>query len=255
MNMLGALRRHSLKWMVAPLLLLALLAATLGSSAQSAKTLTIGVIGSNDSSTMRGVELAISRFSTQGNLIAPDGSAYKLDATAQNATTADDVTKAIGTFTQNNVVAVFGPDDDSLALASANVMGMAGVPVFTASQNQALTLVTSMFRTRVRDSRQLDDLADTLVKSLSKSQFSIFQADSIAADRAKLFIGSLARLGKESAAPVSPSSSGAQSTEGTTHADATSAVTQPSPATETPQLSSMADAAKALLATKPDAVV
>src|SRR5579859_5151277 len=120
MNLQTFRRLARARWVFAPVILLVLLGATLGSAAQSAKTLSIGVIGPNDGATMRGVELAINRLGAQGNLIAPDGTTYKLDAIAQDASTADDVAKAIATFKQDNVVAIFGPDDDALTLASAN---------------------------------------------------------------------------------------------------------------------------------------
>src|SRR5215475_642985 len=90
--------------------------------AQNPKILNVGVIGQANSPTAHGIELAAERFNRQGNITTPDGSVYKLAVIAQNATTADDVGNAVAALKKQNVVAIFGPDDEALTLASLNTL-------------------------------------------------------------------------------------------------------------------------------------
>src|SRR5579859_3852453 len=175
-------------------LLLALSAVavvTTATQAQAPKTLTIGVIGRADSPTARGVQLAIERFNDEGNTTTPDGSAYRLAVLAQDATSPDQVTSAITTLKSSKTIAIFGPDDEALTLASANALGAAGVPVFTAAQNTQIATTGLLFRTRADDSRLMNDLADYALKDLARSHIALFQGDPSQQQRIQLFSAAL----------------------------------------------------------------
>lgn len=184
-------------------------ALTTATLAQAPKTLTIGVIGRADSPAARGVQLAIERFNNQGNTTTPDGSAYRLALLAQDATSPDQVTSAITTLKTSNVVAIFGPDDEALALASVNAMSAAGVPAFTAAQNAQIATKGFLFRTRADDSRLLSDLADYSLKDLAKSHIALFQGDPSQGQRVQLFSAALSRSNLKPVTIVLQTSGGA----------------------------------------------
>src|SRR5579871_6416652 len=177
-------------------LLVALSAVTAFSTAthaQAPKTLTIGVIGRADGPTARGVLSAIERFNNQGNTITPDGSTYRLTVLAQDATSPDQDTSAITTLKSSNAVAIFGPDDETLALASVTALSGSGIPVFTAAQTTQITTNGLLFRSRADDRRLLNDLTDYVLKDLAKSHIALFQGDPSQAQRVQLFSEALGR--------------------------------------------------------------
>ncbi len=170
--------------------------------AQGSKPLNIGIIGKLTNATAHGVELAVERFNQQGNITTPDGGVFKLTIIAQDAATADDVGNAITTLKNQGVVAIFGPDDATLALASLNTLNNAGVPVFTSVQDPAVTTGGLLFRTRANDSRNMTALVNYLTKDLGKSQIAVFQGDQAFQARVQLFTTTITQNNLKAATTV-----------------------------------------------------
>src|SRR5262245_55460168 len=96
---------------------------------QDTQPLNIGVLGPFDGPTAQGVTLAVQRISALGPVTTPDGTSYSLQVVAADVNTAQEVTAAVDKLKQSNVVAIFGPDDDSLAVDSLPALQAAGIPV------------------------------------------------------------------------------------------------------------------------------
>jgi ABC-type branched-subunit amino acid transport system substrate-binding protein len=176
--------------------------STVFAQAQGSKPLKIGIIGKPNSGTAQGVELAAERFSQQGNITTPDGRVFKLAVVAQDASTADDVGSAITTLKNQDVAAIFGPDDATLTLASLNTLNNAGVPIFTSVQDPAITTGGLLFRTRANDSRNMNALVNYLTKDLGKSQIAVFQGDQAFQARVQLFTTTLTQNNLKAATTV-----------------------------------------------------
>src|SRR5260221_11945220 len=126
--------------------------------------LAMGVIGLPDSPTAFGVTLAIQRIKAQGPLTLPDGSEVTLNVTTQDAPTAADVGTAITELKKNNVIAIFGPDDDAVTPGSLQTLHTSSVPVFTGATTTALKPGGLIFRTRASDTSQMSALSQVLVR-------------------------------------------------------------------------------------------
>lgn len=178
-----------------------LLSASGSSAAQTPKPLVLGVIGI-DSATAHGVQLAASRFNARGNTVTPDGTAYRVEVASRDASNPTEISAAIESLKQAGAVAIFGPDNDDLAIASANTLLGAGIPVFTSATSQAVSTGGSLFRTRANDARLMSAYAQYFTTDLGKSKIAIFQGDTGAAQRVTLMTTSLGQLGKTPATTV-----------------------------------------------------
>jgi len=208
-------------------LLATLILSSVHTQAQAVvKTLVIGVISGVNSPTAHGVGLAVSRFNDRGNTVTPDGTAYKLSVTAQDANTAQEIATALNTLKAANAAVIFGPDRDDLAQASANTLQGIGLPLFTAATTTTIATGGNVFRTRADDTRMMSVLAQYLVNDLAKSKIAVFQGDPATAQRVTLFTTSMSQLGKAPATTVLQVAGGA-----------------------------LSDSAKVLLGSQPDAVI
>ena len=169
---------------------------------QTPTPLAIGVIGLPDSPTAFGVTLAIQRIKAQGPLTLPDGSEVTLNVTTQDAPTAADVGTAITELKKNNVIAIFGPDDDAVTLGSLQTLNTSSVPVFTGATTTALKPGGLIFRTRASDTWQMSALSQVLVGDLKKDKFAIYQGNTDVGEKAAELVGALTKLGKAPSPPV-----------------------------------------------------
>lgn len=178
-----------------------LLSASWSTAAQAPKTLVLGVIGV-DSPTAHGVQLTVERFNARGNTVTPDGTAYRLEVQARDASNPNEVATAVTSLRQSNAIAIFGPDNDELAQASVNVLLGAGAPVFTSATSPAVSTGGSLFRVRANDSRLMNAYANYLATDLAKNKIAVFQGDAAVAQRVTLFTTGLGQLGKTPATTV-----------------------------------------------------
>ncbi len=171
-------------------------------AAQAAQTLNIGVIGSFSGPTAQGVSLAVERFSANGPINGPGGVTFSPSVMAIDAKTPDEVATAIDQLKKNNVIAVFGPDDDKLAQQSIDALTGAGIPIFTGATTTALKTGGFIFRTRASSNRQVAGLVDVLITDLNKSKFAIFQGNPDVAPQVSEMVSTLTQRGKPPSPPV-----------------------------------------------------
>ncbi|MEP7287478.1 MAG: ABC transporter substrate-binding protein [Chloroflexota bacterium] len=169
---------------------------------QTAQVLNIGVLGASDSPTAQGVILAVQRFNAQGALATAGGTAYTLAVVTANATTAQEMPAALDNLKKNNVVAIFGPDDDKLATDSLPALNGAGVPIFTAATTLAVKGGGLLFRTRAADNWRMSALADVLLTDLKKTKFAIYQGTNALPEQVSELVSALSKRGNAPAPPV-----------------------------------------------------
>lgn len=136
--------------------------------------LIIGVIGSIDGPTARGLEVAAMRLNANGPFRI-GGKSYIVTISAKAATTTDDLKAALDDLKQNGAVAIFGPDDDALAKAGADLLAGVGLPVFTGATDPDVKTGDLIFRTRTTEVVLMNALAEALATELQQTSFVIFQ--------------------------------------------------------------------------------
>ena len=195
-------------------------------SRQSPQSLKIGVIGPIDGPTAQGVALAIQRLTGKGPLDGPGGAKFTFTIEAATAKTPDDVKKALAQLKGDSVVAIFGPDDDQLAEASSNALASIGLPVFTGAGSTKVKTSGMVFRTRAANNRQMSALADVMIKDLSKNKFAIFQGNPGVSGQVSEAVTTFTQAGKPPSPPILQVENGA-----------------------------VADSAKVLMDSQPDAII
>ncbi|MBX3061527.1 MAG: ABC transporter substrate-binding protein [Anaerolineae bacterium] len=136
--------------------------------------LIIGVIGVEDSPTARGIQIAAQRLNARG-LFNIGGTGYTIQVLARPAATLDELTLAIAGLKESGAVAIFGPNEDSLAKAGNDLLAAAEVPVFIGATDVDVKTGGTLFRTRATDDVMMNALADVLVNDLQQQTILIFQ--------------------------------------------------------------------------------
>jgi ABC-type branched-subunit amino acid transport system substrate-binding protein len=156
-------------------------------------SLSIGVIGEEDSQTYRGVALVVDKVNADGGLTLPTGETLPLALVNAPATTPAEVNTAVQNFRSQNVVAIFGPDDDLLAAQSLSALAFTGIPVFTAATSNDAKVGGFVFRTQANDDTRMLALVDVLKNDLQASRIAVFQGGAAFAPQAGSFAVALAR--------------------------------------------------------------
>lgn len=169
---------------------------------QATQPINIGIIGSFDGATAQGVTLAIRRFSAQGPVTTPDGITHTLSVVTAEATTPDEVATAITQLKTNNVVAIFGPDDDQLVIDSLSALQGAGVPIFTSATSTAIQSDGLLFRTRAADTWRMSALVDYLLTDLGRKKVAVFQGSEADASAVTVLNAELTKRGVEPLLPI-----------------------------------------------------
>ena len=175
---------------------------------QTRQPLNIGVIGPFDGPTAEGVTLALQRFSAQGVFTTPDGASYTLSVITADANTPQQVADAITDLKKNNVIAIFGPNDDKLVEDSMSALQAAGIPVFTDATATAIKGGGLVFRTRAADNWRMAALADYMTTDLKKTRFAIYQGNDTASGVVRELVSVLAKRGISPSPTVIPGSNG-----------------------------------------------
>lgn len=159
---------------------------------QTPQKLAVGVIGQSDGPTAQGIALALSHL-PGGTVTAPDGKPYVLDVQVAEAQNPADVKTAIDNLSQKNLVALFGPDDDALAVQSASILAGPGAPVFMSSASSSVKTGGAVFRTRAANTVQMSALVDVLLNDVKKSQIAVYQGAAEYSDQTTAFVLALAK--------------------------------------------------------------
>lgn len=176
------------------LLVIAGLAPALNpAAAQQATSLTIGVIGAEDSPTFRGVALVIDKVNADGGVTLPNGQTLPMAVAAAPATTPDEVNKALQDLKAQNVIAIFGPDDDQLAPQALQTLAFAGVPVFTASTSMDAKVGGFVFRTQANDEIRMSALVTVLKTDVQATRIAVYQGGAAFAPQAGAFVLAMAK--------------------------------------------------------------
>jgi ABC-type branched-subunit amino acid transport system substrate-binding protein len=162
-------------------------------SAQQPSMLTIGVIGEADSQTARGVALVVDKVNADGGITLPTGQTLPMGLTTAPASTLDEVNVAVQNFRTQGVVAIFGPDDDPLAIQTLPTLGFVGVPVFTAATSTEARVGGFVFRTQANDGTRMAALVDVLKNDVRASRIAVYQGGTAFGPQATAFAMALAR--------------------------------------------------------------
>lgn len=184
---------------------LALIIALLPRSAATAQgqPVIFGVIGATNSSTFRGVRLALEQVNQRGGVQLPDGQRVGVSPAVAEARTQEEVIAAISRLEQIGAAAIFGPDSPTFAQAIAN-RSPNGAPLFTAAVNSEVRVggSTNSFRSRAADSARMTALADMLIGNFGARRITLYQGTSSgAASAASALVVALAQR-QTAATPV-----------------------------------------------------
>ena len=166
---------------------LALIVSTLPFAAASAQAQPIifGIIGAPNSSTFRGVRLALEQVNQRGGVQLPNGQRAGVSPAVAEARTQEEVIAAISRLEQIGVSTIFGPDSAGFAQAIAN-RSPGGAPLFTAATNSEVRVgpATNSFRSRASDSARMSALADMLIGTFGARRITLYQGTSSGAPSA-----------------------------------------------------------------------
>lgn len=149
-------------------------------AAQSPNVLRIGYLGTADSDLAQGAQLAIDQINSLGGFTAADGNTYQLAlGTLASPTTADSLASDLTALTAQNVIALLGPDDNSvLAANNDQILASTGLPVLTGATADPLTgddIADVFFRVRGPERIYSHALATYLISNLGLSSIVLVQ--------------------------------------------------------------------------------
>ncbi|MBN1678645.1 MAG: ABC transporter substrate-binding protein [Anaerolineae bacterium] len=178
------LRRRMGFGLILSVLLAAGLLAPLAFAAPNAQddtpVLRIGYLGVLNSDAANGAQLAIDQINTIGGVTAQDGAVYQIELVAlPSAPTAETLSSNVSKLTQQDVVAIIGPDDNTL-LTPENVEALlqAGVPILSGATSNTLTDNNeSILRMRAPERFYSAALAAYLTADLGVTTMILVQAD------------------------------------------------------------------------------
>lgn len=132
-------------WLTVVVLLAITISAVAGSalarpSQQNPTVLRVGYIGDENSDLARGIRLAIEEVNGVGGITGPNGVTYAFEfrSAEVDADDPDSVTAAITTLSNEQVIAIFGPETNALTVPNISALSSAIVPVLTAATDDAL---------------------------------------------------------------------------------------------------------------------
>jgi len=158
---------------------------------QTVKTVTIGILGTTDSDTSRGIALAIERYGGAIGLTATDGTVYRINTVYQPIVN-NQLDAALKALRDEGAIAIFGPDEGSqLSDAAIAALEKTGVPVLSAAVAPSASFKGDLLRTRADDSRLMAGLVDYLTRDLARNKVALFRAAPATDTRAADLIASL----------------------------------------------------------------
>ncbi len=152
--------------------------SSVSAQAQSQAIFRIGYLGSPAEEFAQGIELAIQQINDSGGTIAFDNREYTYQVVYAEVASAEDVRGAINDLTLQQVVAIFGPTDETITLASAAELSAAPVPIITSSTADELftgDVNNNIFRAIAPDNVYGTALANYLVNVLDYDRIFLVQ--------------------------------------------------------------------------------
>jgi ABC-type branched-subunit amino acid transport system substrate-binding protein len=170
--------------------------------------LRIGYLGSLDSNTAQGAQLAIDQINSAGGVTAPDGVTYTFELVGLTAglPTADAFANSVNEITLQNVVAILGPDNNDL-LSPQNIQALQDtrLPILSGATVDTLTEAdtdNTIFRVRAPERVYSHALADYMATDLGFTQIALVQTDIESTEALVDFETALSALGLTSAARI-----------------------------------------------------
>ncbi len=182
----GALaRRWRALALIVALAWVAVLAVPLVTAApdtQTAITLRIAYLGTADSPTAQGAQLAVQQINAIGGFRTPNGDTYRFKLlTLERAPTVQTLPTQLQDLLDKGVVALLGPDDNALITQETILaLGQAGVPVLTPATADALTdtdQTDHIFRVRAPEHIYSYALATYLYEDRNVANVAVVQTD------------------------------------------------------------------------------
>ncbi|MBX3081201.1 MAG: ABC transporter substrate-binding protein [Anaerolineae bacterium] len=161
-------------------------------ASQAGQPLVIGVIGSIDGPTARGLQVAAMRLNANGPFNI-SGKAYSVTISAKEAATVEELQAAVDEFKTLGAVAIFGPDDDALAKAGFDVLSAAEIPVFIGATDPAIVPAGTVFRTRANENIQMNALVEAIATDLKQTKIVVYQGSEEYAAKGSAFTLALAK--------------------------------------------------------------
>jgi ABC-type branched-subunit amino acid transport system substrate-binding protein len=144
--------------------------------------LKIGYIGQPGSDMARGVSLAIRQINESGGASGPDNTLYTFELVVAGVLPGDaaSVPGALQMLSNQGVVAIFGPDDDALALPNLAGLSAASAPILTGATSATLynqDAAGNLFRIVAPENVYSEALADYMVRALSLQNAVLIQTE------------------------------------------------------------------------------
>ena len=147
---------------------------------QDSTELKIGYIGQPNSNMSNGIRLAIQEINDAGGVLGPNNITYTfaLEVAEIIEDDTDSVTNAIQQLTNQQVIAIFGPDTNTLAEPNVEILTAAPVPVLTGATSETLLnndTAANIFRLLASDNVYDTAMADFLIQELNAQRIVIVQ--------------------------------------------------------------------------------
>lgn len=143
-------------------------------------TIKIGYLGSPTSDLFNGISLAVAQINAAGGSVLPDNSEFNFELVIAEVNPDDpnSVTLALQNLVNQDVVAIFGPDSDTLTIPNVPALSAAPVPIFTGATGETvLNLDTNgnIFRIAAQESVYSTALAGYLTEELGLTRIVVIQ--------------------------------------------------------------------------------
>lgn len=147
---------------------------------QTTTELKVGYIGQANSNMARGIRLAIQEINDAGGVIGPNNITYTfaLEVAEVAEDDPDGVPNAVQQLTNQQVIAIFGPDTTALAEPNVETLTNAPVPVLTGATSETLLdedVNANIFRLVASDNVYDTAMADFLIEELNAQRIVIVQ--------------------------------------------------------------------------------
>ena len=160
--------------------LLTILALGITQAQDSGPVLRIGVIDDERGSIANGARLAVRELNSEGGVVAPDGTQFRLELIVRGTDLGFNLADAVDAIANADIIAVLGPETTETVLSNLPVLQSLGVPVLTPAIGD--TVVASdttgqVFRTRAAERFLANALADYLIMDLNVDRLTTVQLD------------------------------------------------------------------------------
>jgi len=184
-------------------LILMVLALSIGAPAllaQQPVVVRLGLLTAADSPAGRGAQLAIAEINGSGGIVGPDGMIYAFELLSVPVETTEEVRAGLAALSERDVLAILGPDDSAVVLATFNDLRALDLPIMTAATGDTITVADTsdlIFRTRAPEQVYVQAAAEYLVSTLTQPVVAIVQEKSggVTAESVVDFTAALGNLG------------------------------------------------------------